>query len=377
MRRIHAVVLAAAALPSLVIAPADAQDYACAVPSSIPAPETPPELNELRRYATGRGVRVAVVDTGVAPNPELDQLRPARDFVADDPLLDCDSHGTVVAGVIGGTTLGIAPGAELISIRQTSAHYRDTSSGDDAAGGNLQTLTDAIHTAVDEGARVINVSVVSCVAPSVAKRIDDSGLIAALDRAERSGAVVVAAAGNLSQDCEPGFTVFPAAYPTVLAVGARSGTHAVAQYSMEAPLSATGVVPAALSSSGGGWAGGTLAADGVRPYTGTSFAAPVVSGSVALVLERSPHLSPKQVRELVAAAAEPGGGAVDPLAVVTQLQPDTVAVRETLVVDPAVEAVSESPLRLRDLVIALFGVVALALTVLPAASRWRSARPRG
>lgn len=359
------------ALCCLIPVPAGAQDFACAVPASVEAPATPEALQELRRFSTGRGVRVAVIDTGVAPHPEL-RVRPGADYVSGDPFLDCDSHGTVVAGIIGGATLGIAPGAEIISVRQTSAHYREVD------GGNLQTLTDAIHNALDEGARVLNVSVVSCVEPALAERIDASGLTAALHRAEREGAVVVAAAGNLSADCEPGFTVFPAEYPTVLAVGARADSHTLAQYSMAADLSANGHVERALSSRGNGWAAGTHASDGVRPYEGTSFAAPVVSGSVALLLSRSPHLSPAQVRELVHAAAQPGGGAVNPMAVVTQLPPDDVPVSDPLVIEPAREFDRGARLRMKavgaafcllSMLILLYSQRANQTTVAPSTSR--------
>lgn len=340
-----------------------AQDYACAVPASAEAPGIPDGIAELRSFATGTGVTVAVVDTGVNPHPELRRLRPGADFVdtaAPNPLFDCDSHGTVVAGVIAGAATGIAPGAEVVSVRQTSAHYRDEH-GEEAAGGNLRTLAHAIHNALDEHARVINVSVVSCVDPGLAARIDDTVVRDALSRAEREGAVVVAAAGNTSAECEPGSTVYPANYPTVLAVAAREDAHTIAAYSLDAPLSADGRVAHALSSRGGGWATGTLAQDGVLPYQGTSFAAPVVSGAVALLLSRYPHLSPAEVRELVHAAAQPGGGAVTPLAVLTQLRPDAVETPAPLAIDPAQQRVSHAGQRLRGVGVALLSAAALLL----------------
>lgn len=359
-----------AALAALLVpVPAAAQDYACAVPASAQAPQVTEEVSQLRSFATGSGITVAVIDTGVAAHPELRRLRGGRDFVGEDPLFDCDSHGTVVAGVIAGATTGIAPGAEVVSVRQTSAHYRD-SPGEESAAGNLRTLAEAIHNALDEGARVINISVVSCVDPGLAARIDDAVVRDALTRAEREGAVVVAAAGNASPDCEPGFTVYPAHYPTVLAVAARDDAHTVAGYSLGATLSAEGHVAHALSSRGAGWADGTLANDGVRAYQGTSFAAPVVSGAVALLLSRHPHLSPAEVRELVHAAAQPGGGAVTPIAVLTQLRPDAVAETPPLSVEPADARVSRAGVRLGNLGVALLAAAALALAA--AATRRRS-----
>lgn len=371
----------------LVPVPASAQDLACAVPASIPAPDAPPDVAQLRRFSDGSGIRVAVVDTGVAAHPELRHLRAGADFVGQNALEDCDSHGTIVAGIIAGATAGIAPGAEIISVRQTSAHYRrgETSANTSAETGDLATLTAAIHNAIDEGARVINVSVVSCLPPAIAARVDDSGLTAALARAESAGAVVVAAAGNVSPECEPGFTVFPATYPTVIAVGAREDAHTVASYSLPAPLSADGGVPAALSSSGMGWAQGTLSHAGVRPYAGTSFAAPIVTGAVALLLSRFPTLNPAQVRERVTAAAQPGGGAVDPLAVVTQLAPDEVENGVPLTIAPVDAPVSGARRRASALAVGLVGVCALCVTLgglaglqgLRGASTSRSARRRG
>ena len=175
-RAAHVVGVAALFFGGLAHLPAvaQAQDIACAV--AAPAADGSEgaydieELAELRRLATGAGVKVAVIDTGVARNPQLDQLAPGADFVTPDdpqPFLDCDVHGTVVAGIIAGTQLGVAPDAEILAIRQSSAHYRaprdpGENAAEFAAAGTLETLSHAIHNALDEGARVINMSVVSC-----------------------------------------------------------------------------------------------------------------------------------------------------------------------------------------------------------------------
>ena len=73
---------------SLTPAPAQAQDVACAVPALVDKPAASPATEALREFATGAGVRVAVIDTGVAPHPEITHLRPGRDFVAADALHD-------------------------------------------------------------------------------------------------------------------------------------------------------------------------------------------------------------------------------------------------------------------------------------------------
>ena len=354
----------------------------CAAPAHI-EPDASDEVeqtkHELRNLATGAGVRVAVIDTGVAHHPELDQLIPGRDFVDPDtpePFFDCDSHGTVVAGIIGGTTRGIAPDAEILAIRQTTAHYRGRPQ-ESVDVGSLQTLADAIHHALDERARVINISVVSCIAPDVAGRVDLGVVDGALARAEAEGAVVIAAAGNATDSCEEGYTVIPAHSPTVIAVGAREDAYTVASYSISSPdthVSAPGFVPAALASDGSGWAGGTLdrrdeGDTAVVPYVGTSFAAPVVSGSVALLKQRYPHFTPGQIRDLVYASAQPNGGAIEPLELVSQLLPDPVDEREPLVVETAERQTSRATER-------WWAAVALALAALGCVAAARGAAAR-
>lgn len=312
------------------VAAAREPDTACAEATLAAAgPQPSAQYSDYRArlhsFATGAGVKVAVIDTGVAAHPQL-RVTPGADFVTPDepdPLRDCDLHGTVVAGVIAGKELGVAPDAEIYAIRQTSSHFRqpapDNSAGPDGSAeadhgsGTLASLAAAIEDAVNAGAQVINVSVVSCVPPDAASRVDRSGLDAALQRAEDAGAVVVAASGNAtSGGCEQGDVVFPAVADTVLAVGALATPYDLADYSIAAPLSAEGNVPLALEP-GGGWA----SAKGDTLFQGTSFAAPLVSGTLALLVQRYPDESPAQLRQRVIDSAEPGHGVVDPLTAVT------------------------------------------------------------
>ena len=351
-------------------------DVACARPARTDAPPTPAWAQQLRTFATGAGVRVAVIDTGVAASPEFSHLAPGGDFVTPanpDPLLDCDGHGTVVAGIIAGRTTGIAPDAEILSIRQTSAHYRNeeitaAQNSSPAGSGSVQTLTDALNNALDEGSQVINISVVSCVDPHLAPRVDASGLDEALARAEAQGAVVVSAAGNRTGDCPAGATVFPAHSPTVLVVGARADAYTMADYSLAGPagsipLSAPGRVDAAPAPDRNGWAAGTLdPRDEVIAFEGTSFAAPVVSGTVAALRQRRPELSPAEVRELIHAAAEPNGGAVDPLAVLTHVPAVAPAQEEPLTIQAVHAQPSAAPGRLNVLV-ATAGALLAAVAV--------------
>ncbi len=325
-----------------------APDVACAVPAPAGAPaERPGELTDAHRIATGEGVRVAVIDTGVADHPQLREVVPGGDLVTPDfpqPLLDCDGHGTVVAGIIAARDAGVAPDATVISVRQSSAHHRRPGAEGEDAAGTLASLGDGVHRALDAGADVINVSVVSCVPAETADRLDTTPLDDALHRAEAEGAVVVAAAGNQGRDCQPGAVVYPAYAPTVLAVAALDATAplALAGYSLPAgdpdtALAAPGEMPVGLSPDGVGWATGMHAPGQheVVPFTGTSFATPVVSGAVALLRQRHPHESAAQLRDRVTGGAQPGHGVVEPHRVLTHLAADyTVDARVRRVAAP-------------------------------------------
>lgn len=302
-------------------------------PETTTDPAAPtPDLAAAHALATGAGVRVAVIDTGVSPHPRLEKLIDGGDLLdipaehTDGALQDCDGHGTIVAGVIAARPspddelTGIAPDAEILSIRQTSARHHTT---EDSPMGTVGTLATAIHRAVDQQAQVISISVVACVPPEIAAGLDTTTLDAALHHAETAGAVVVAAAGNQGPACEPGAVVYPAHSPTVLAVSGHRDPHQIADYSIPVPgqplLSAPGLVPVALSPEGEGLARGLMGEQGTLPFEGTSFAAPVVAGTAALLREKDPELTAAEIRERILNSVDPTSGAVTPHLVLSQL----------------------------------------------------------
>ena len=184
----------------------------CAAPefsgdaSQVPAPSQILDLDRARELATGRGQKVAVIDTGVTPHPRLGPVQPGGDYVSDgDGLQDCDGHGTIVAGLIAAAPsaddgfAGVAPDAEILSIRQSSLAFGPAERGSlpeyQQVGdgyGTVSTLAAAVVRAVDLGATVINISQVAC-APS-AEALDDDMLGRSLRFAHDRGVVVVAAA---------------------------------------------------------------------------------------------------------------------------------------------------------------------------------------
>lgn len=385
-RRTLSVYTAAAILPGVALAAvatsapnatAREPDRECATAHASPLSPQPSEDQRdyrarLHSFATGEGVKVAVIDTGVEHHDQLRNLSGGADLVAPEdpePHRDCDLHGTVVAGVIAGHDIGIAPRAEIYAVRQTSAHYRQEK--EESTTGSLDTLAQAIDDAVDAGARIINVSVVSCVPPDVAAQVDTSRLDGALAHAENSGALVIAASGNASSDgCEMGDRVFPADSPTVLSVSAQADSHELADYSLnsdEGPqLAAQGFVPLALNPAGG-WADGKEGADGTAQFH--SFAAPVVSGTAALLAQRFPDDSPAALRGRLEDAAQPGHGFIDPLTALTHVESATDIDARAMTIEPAEEQASRAPLRSSW----VLGGLVLALAAWAA---WRGIRPK-
>lgn len=318
------------------------------------------------QFATGAGVRVAVIDTGVFDHEQL-HVEPVADLVSpaeNNPLLDCDGHGTIVAGIIGAEQSGVAPNSQILSIRQSSAHYSsrqpnntpDHQHAPDAEEpeltGTLSSFAQAIHTALDHDAQVINASVVSCIPPEHAEHLRTQALDDALARAEHQQVPVVAAAGNAGQGCERGSVVFPGNNETVITVGALATPHEHAEYSMpqlghptgaggrdsrkggdgrdaahnsggpnNVALSAPGRVSVGLSPNSQAWAAGIIRNGQPSGLHGTSFAAPVVTGTVALLRERYPHASAAEIRELLVTASYPQHGFIDPVRVLTHPAP--------------------------------------------------------
>jgi type VII secretion-associated serine protease mycosin len=244
-----------------------------------------------QRISTGKGVTVAVIDSGVANHPDLaGSVLNGTDFV--DPggsgRRDTDGHGTAMAGLIAARgnksrgAWGIAPDARILPLRVMT-------------GGQSQhdaKLGPAILWAVRHGAKVINISSGGGIAADVPD---------ALEAAVEADVVVVAASGNKPETV--GVTA-PALFDSVVAVAASDQTGRLD------PISATGpqldlVAPGShiLSTSVNG---------GYRTGTGTSDAAAIVSGAVALIRSRYPKLSaPEVVRRLENTATDKGAPGVD------------------------------------------------------------------
>jgi subtilisin family serine protease len=249
-------------------------------------------VDQAHRLATGKGVRVAVIDTGVDfDHPDLrGRVVKANNFVdVGEGTFTADIHGTAVAGVIAAAAnnevgiVGVAPGAELYALKACWPR----SPGSREATCNSYTLAKAVDSAILQGAQVLNFSLAGPEDPLLGKLVG-----AALSK----GIVVVAADGGT-----PGRS-FPATYKGVLGVLGCDD------------LKGEPAKPAERRS--GAAAGAGLAAPAVdilstAPhnsydfFSGSSLAAAQVTGIAALLLEKNPKLTPAQIRDIVRKTAHP------------------------------------------------------------------------
>ena len=182
-------------------------------PQTVPPAQQMLDLPQAWKTSRGAGVTVAVIDSGVTPQPRLPHLSGGGDYItpADNGLLDCDGHGSAIAGIIAAAPsdedafTGVAPEASIVSIRQTSEHYSlqhpvAVAGGDDPrtskTAGTIATLARAIRHAADiPGVGIINLSLVACF-PDY-RPVDQAALGAALRYAAiDKNIVVIAAAGQ-------------------------------------------------------------------------------------------------------------------------------------------------------------------------------------
>jgi len=230
----------------------------------------------------GEGITVAVVDSGVAAShPDLSgRVERGHDFVDDDEdASDAYGHGTHVAGIVAATgdngvgVAGMAWRARVLPVRVL----------DGSGYGYYSDIIAGIRYAADHGARVINLS--------LGGAAYSQALQEAVDYARSKGCVLVAAAGNNGQDS----LSYPAACEGVLAVGATDPEDRPASFSNrgeELDLVAPGV---AIYSA--------YPESRYASLSGTSMAAPQVSGAVALLLSREPGLSAEEAESRLTGSA--------------------------------------------------------------------------
>lgn len=232
---------------------------------------------------TGAGVKVAVIDTGIQLNhPDLKanikggfNAINARKSAGDD-----NGHGTHVAGTIAASAntfgvIGVGPNIDLYAVKVLKAN----------GSGYLSDVIEGIQWATDNHMQVANMSFGSSV-PSAAEH---DAIIAA----NNAGVTLVAAAGNNNG----GGVGYPAAYDEVIAVSAVDAGDALAGFSSIGPevdLAAPGVNIYS-----------TYKKSGYATLSGTSMAAPHVTGSAALIIGAKGLSTPAQVKALLQLTADP------------------------------------------------------------------------
>ena len=233
--------------------------------------------DRLHARATGRGVRVAVIDTGVDhENPELDIVAEHHDVTGRG--WSADLHGTAIAGIIGARAdnnlggYGVAPDVELLAIKAC----QPVEPGKLGANCWTSTLVQAIDLAIQKRARIINMSLGG----------PPDRLLARYIRAARErGHLVIAAAGNGGELAKP---AFPAALEDAVAVtaidaGGRLYRHATIGDFVELAAPGVDIVSVAPGAE-------------FPLLSGTSMAAAHVSGLAALLLQLAPGTLPEDLR---------------------------------------------------------------------------------
>ncbi|WP_247691434.1 S8 family serine peptidase [Streptomyces sp. B15] len=239
----------------------------------------PMQAEKMWKVATGEGIKVAVVDTGVdSSTPSLrGRVLPGKDVsgAPGDEMRDDAGHGTTMAEIIagsgkGGALKGLAPDAKIIPIKGNLKGVPEATK--DASGAK------AIRAAADSDAQIINMSFGGAPHPAFKK---------ALDYATKKGKLLLAGTGN---DAKKGNQEnYPAAYPNVAAVASIDKTGRVAEsstYGEQTDLSGPGE-------------GVPVLCDGKKqaycPRGGTSAATAIASASAALIWSHHPDWTANQV----------------------------------------------------------------------------------
>ena len=232
----------------------------------------------------GDGVRVAVFDTGIEGAHEDLVVVGGVNTINDHPYdTDLNGHGTHVAGIIAGLhndlgIMGVAPNVELFSVVVFN----------EDGVGSTSNIVAGIEWVISQGIPLMNMSLQSEGYSFALER--------AIEEAHALGHIIIAAAGNNGEDGGPDTMSFPARYDGVIAVGATTEDNTIASFSSYGPTLDL-VAPGASIRS-------TFTSNSYSTQSGTSMAAPFVTGVVALMLSLNPALTHQEILSHLTQATE-------------------------------------------------------------------------
>ncbi|MBY6037115.1 cell wall-binding repeat-containing protein [Fictibacillus nanhaiensis] len=227
---------------------------------------------------TGKGIKIAILDTGITQHNDL-QISGGVSYKSYTKSYNDDNgHGTHMAGIIGAKnntfgSVGVAPDALLYAVKVL----------DKEGKGEIDSLIKGIEWSISNKMNIINLSL------SLEEQVDSPALRAVLDKAYNSGILIVGAAGNHGRSNGSGDTVeYPARYSTVIAVSAtdygdKRLTNSATGSTIEISAPGENIYSTYLN-------------NGYAKMSGTSVASSFVSGNLALLKERYPTLSNKNIR---------------------------------------------------------------------------------
>ena len=226
---------------------------------------------------TGKGVKVAIMDTGIAKHPEL-TIKGGVSFVSTEKTYeDFDGHGTHVAGIVGAKrngygAVGIAPDAELYAVKVLDGNGR----------GTLFAVAEAMEWAIANDMDIVNLSLSSQVTLNVLEKV--------VKRAIAQDIVVVAAAGNRGAPTGENISSvsYPALFNDVIAVSSIHDSGTISSFSSRGPK---------VEVSAPGYSVYNTHLDNTyASMSGTSMASPVVAGLIAVLKEQYPHYTSEELR---------------------------------------------------------------------------------
>nr|WP_202886235.1 S8 family serine peptidase [Kribbella sandramycini] len=252
----------------------------------------------------GRGVKVAVLDTGYdVAHPDLaPQVVGSQSFIPNETVQDKHGHGTHTASVVAGLGTasagkrkGVAPGADLLIGKVL----------DDAGNGSDSEAIAGMEWAVAQGAKVVNMSLGGWPTDGT------DPMSQAVDRlAKSSGALFVVAAGNAGAEETVGT---PGAATEALTVGAVDRDDSLAKYSSRGPRLGDGAIKPEVTAPGteiaaaraAGTTGGHVLDRFYTTMSGTSMATPHVAGAAAILAQRHPEWTGAQLKAALTTTAVP------------------------------------------------------------------------